>query len=250
MTDRPGQRVGVVDGGGGDGQSVREAIADAGADLATGAARDVLAADPRVVVAVGEGSFIRVATAAPDVPILPVAAGRGVRSVPASATDGATPHLLQGEWRTERHPVLGVDVDGEDRGRAVMDVATMTAEAAHISEYQLTAGDAALGRVRADGVVVATPAGSAGYARRIGAPVLAPGTGVVVAPVAPFTTAPDHWVIDLESLAIRQARADADVELGVDDTVVGTLDPTEIVSCRVVGHVSTIVLPESRSRYR
>jgi NAD+ kinase len=145
--------------------------------------------------------------------------------------------------------VLSVAVDGTERWTAVTDVALITAEAAHISEYDIVAGEDRLDCVRADGVVVATPAGSTGYARRLGGPVLAPGTGAVVFPIAPFATDPDHWVVDPDGLSVALERDDAPVELVVDDAVATEVDPTETVTLSVAGHVDTAVLPASRSRY-
>lgn len=246
MSGGAGTSVGVV----GDGSDVTDRLVDALADAGErGDAASVLERDVRVIVAVGERAFIDVASEAPDVPVLPVGAGRGVRSVPRDDAAAAARGLVDGDWPTEAHPLLAVALDGESRGVAVTDVTVVTAEAAHISEYELTAGEDALGRVRADGVVVATPAGSPGYARRLGAPVLGPGTGAVVAPIAPFATDPDHWVVDPDGVTVAPARREAPVELVVDDSTVGRIDPSQSVSCRVDGRVSTIVLPESASRY-
>lgn len=229
--------------------SFADAVGDAGGDVIAGSVVDVLAGEPSVVVARGEAAFLDVATRVPECPIVPVDAGRGVRSLPATALLGAAESLVSGEWTTESHPLLAVEVDGTALGTAVTDVALVTAEAAHISEYDLAAGDAGLDRVRADGVVVATPAGSTGYARRLGAPVLAPGTGAVVVPIAPFSTDPDHWVVDPDGLAVELVRDDAPVQLIVDDAVARVVDPSETVRLSVADRVESVVLPASRSRY-
>jgi NAD+ kinase len=229
---------------------IAEAVADAGGHPTTGAAADVIGEDVTIHVTAGERAFVDVATRAPAAPILPVEAGWGVRSVPAGDVEAAIDDLLAFEWPTEDHPLLAIRVDGERWATALMDVALVTAEAAHISEYRVAAGDARLGSVRADGVVVATPAGSPGYARRIGSPVIGPGTGAVVAPIAPFATDPDDWVVDPDGVTVEPTRGDAAVDLVVDDAVAGSIEQRETVACRVEGRVSTVVLPESRSRYR
>lgn len=249
MSEGDGTRVGVV--GGDDDREARleEAITEAGWRPVSAPAAEVVSADPTFVLAVGERAFLEVARTGTDVPILPIDAGRGVRSVPNAVASAAVQRDIEADWSTETHPLLAVAVDGDRRGTAVMDVTTMTAEAAHISEYDVATGDATLGRIRADGIVVATPAGTPGYARRIGAPVTSPGSGVVVAPIAPFATDPDHWVVDPTPVRIGQTRTDAGVELVVDDAVVASLEPDETVTCRVDGHVRTILVPESRSRY-
>lgn len=226
-----------------------DAASDVGGDVVTGSAADVLAGDPAVVVAVGESALLDVATRRPEAPIVPVDAGRGVRSLRAADLVDAATSVVAGEWTTESHPLLSVSVDEEEQGVAVLDVSLVTAEAAHISEYDLVVGDDRLGAVRADGVVIATPAGSPGYARRLDAPIIAPGSGAVVVPIAPFATDPDHWVVDPDGLSIELERDEAPVELVVDDAVARAVDPNETVSVAVDGSVETVVLPASRSRY-
>jgi len=49
---------------------------------------------------------------------------------------------------------------------------------------------------------------------------------------------------------VEPTRGDAAVDLVVDDAVAGSIEQRETVACRVEGRVSTVVLPESRSRYR
>lgn len=249
MNDGGTSTVGFVGDAGETNEEFVEAVSDAGGDVLDGSAADVLAADPTVVVAVGESAFVDVATRRPDAPIVPVDAGRGVRSLPVEELPDAIDAIVAGEWTTESHPLLSVAVDGEERGVAVMDVALVTAEAAHISEYDLAAGDDRLDCVRADGVVVATPAGSAGYARRLDAPILAPGTGAVVVPIAPFATDPDHWIVDPDGLTLALERDEPPVELVLDDAVARVVDPSETVEVTVNDGVETAVLPASRSRY-
>jgi NAD+ kinase len=92
--------------------------------------------------------------------------------------------------------------------------------------------------VRADGVVVATPVGSDGYAAAAGGPVLDAGTGVAVVPIAPFSTAATTHVADPgDGLAVsverrgevavyldgvRRGAVDVDADLRIDRD--GTLD--------------------------
>lgn len=249
MSEGQAPVVGVVEDGTGLRDPVETAVADAGGRAVLGPPEDVLEADPTAVVAVGERALSELGPALPAVPVLPIEAGRGVRSVPADAVSAGVASLLAGEGSTESHPVLSVAVDGESRGTAVMDVSVLTAKAAHISEYDVSADGAALARVRADGIVVATPAGSAGYARRIGGPVIAPGTGVVVLPVAPFATDPDNWVVEPDVVTITPLRADARVELILDEARAGSVAPAATVTCRIAGRVHTAVVPASQSRY-
>lgn len=233
-----GARVGVVDGG-----DVEDAVAAAGADPVAGAGTD---ADVAAFVAVGERAVCELARDCPAAPILPVDAGGGFRSVPATAVETAVRRLFAGEWDALAHPV--VDVAG--RARAVADAALLTEGPARISEYEVRAGGSRVATVRADGVVVALPAGSGGYARAAGGPVVAPGTDVVaVVPVSPFTTDPDHWVLPLERVALTVARDEAAVELLADDRRVGGVEPGVTLALSRTGTARTAVVPESRTSH-
>jgi NAD+ kinase len=96
---------------------------------------------------------------------------------------------------------------GETASRAVRDCAIVTTDPARISEYRAVADDATLTAFRADGVVVATPLGTAGYSRGAGGPRLAPDTGLAVVPIAPFAMTAEQWVVS-PPLTLRVERDD------------------------------------------
>ena len=163
--------------------AVADRLREAGVSVTDGTVGSVPATER--VVAVGQPAVRAVAAADADPLVLPVAAGRGVRSVSRDAVPAAVGGLETAV--TERHPLFDVSVAGEAVGSVVFDVTAVTAEAARISEYAVETATDSVGQFRADGVSLATPAGSPGYARRIGGPVLAPAASVgVVAPIAPF----------------------------------------------------------------
>jgi NAD+ kinase len=109
--------------------------------------------------------------------------------------------------------VLSVQV-GDTAARAVRDCAIVTTDPARISEYRVVADDATLTAFRADGVVVATPVGTASYSRAAGGPRLAPDTGLAVVPIAPFAMTADQWVVR-PPLTLRVERDD-DVSVFAD----------------------------------
>lgn len=226
------------------------AIANAGARSRAGDAESVLAAEPALVVAVGDDAVLGVARRSPAAPILPVDASRGFRPVPLESVADAVERALSGDVDTQSCPVLGVELDGEHVARAVADVSLLTAEVAHISEYGVSTGGRHVDQFRADGVVVATPVGSPGYVRRVGAPVVAPGTGVgAVAPIAPFATDPDHWVLPLEDLRLTVERGGTQVTLFADDREVAGVGTGEPVDLTPDGTADVVVVPESRSHF-
>lgn len=233
----------------GDAGRVADALSAAGLDHVEGDADAVLASNPSVLVAVGERALAALARRTPSAPILPVEAGRGVRSVPSGAVAAAAERLAAGDWRVENHPVVGLEWPG-GRVEAFLDAMLVTAEPADISEFAVRASGERVARFRADGVVVATPAGSPGYARTAGGPVASPGLDVlVVVPVAPFATTLDHWVVPLGDVTVTVERDEAPVELLADDRSVGTAPVGDPVRLAPTGQVGVVRLPAGRSPF-
>ena len=228
-------------------ETVAGRLGDAGHTVVTGTVDDIPTTDR--VVAVGRAA-VRAAGAADHEPlVLPVGAGRGVRSVPPESVSAAVAGIDGG--RVEHHPVFDVRVGGQPAATALWDVTAVTAEAARISEYTVTTATETVAQFRADGVTVATPAGSTDYARRVGGPVLAPTEDMgAVVPIAPFTTNPDHWVLGLSSLSVTVERDEATVALYVDGDRQGTVDCGESVEFHRTGRLRVAVVEESQSRFR
>ncbi len=236
----------VVEGDDADG--LADVLSAAGVRPVEGDVESVLAADPEVVVAVGEGAVTSLARRCPSAPILPVEAGGGVRSVPRDGLAGAARRLAAGDWGVEEHPLLGLAWDGEGTS-AFFDAMLVTAGPADISEFAVQAGGEPVARFRADGVAVATPAGSPGYNRSAGGPVVTPGLGVLaVVPVAPFATSLDHWVVPLEA-AITVERDEAAVEVLADDRSVGQAPVGDPLRLETAGRVDLVRVPEGRSPF-
>ncbi|WP_343775200.1 ATP-NAD kinase [Natronoarchaeum mannanilyticum] len=240
-----------ADGRGAPGTSaIAERVAAAGAESVVGDAEDLLDRSLDAVVARGERGVLEFARRNAAVPILPVDAGRGVRSIPASALDAALPAAIDGEYEPRERTVLALTVGGERVGRAAFDAMLVTEEPAKISEYAVRADGERVARFRADGVVLATPAGSGGYGAAADGPVLAPGTGISVVPVAPFATTHDHWVLDPErGVEFTVERDEGPVELLVDDRRCRTVPPRTPVTVAVDGSLSVLVGLHSKSHW-
>lgn len=192
-----------------------------------------------VVVAVGEPSLLAVARHRPDAPVAPVAADVGRYGVPERAVDAVVDAAARDDLRTVAHPLLDVTVAGEHAGTAVADVTLLTAAPARISEYGIGSADGWTETVRADGVVVATPLGSVGYARDAGGPVLAPETGLVTVPVSAYAMHVRPWVLR-PPVSLSVERDEADVTLRLDDAVVRPVPPGVSVDVAAGGSVSLV----------
>jgi NAD+ kinase len=190
-----------------------------------------------------------VAVSDADPLVVPVAAGRGIRSV---GRDGITQLLdTLSDPQIEQHPVLTITVAGDPVGTALFDATVVTTEAARISEYALVGPTDTISQFRADGVVIATPAGSTGYASRIGGPVLAPMADIgAVVPIAPFKTNPDHWVLPFDGLSVTIKRDAATVAVYADGDRAATVGHGESVTLSQTETVRVAVSDESQSRFR
>ena len=226
----------VVRGDDADASAVAESVTAAGGVVVDGSDGGTPAADASdadAVLAVGEPSLFAFADEVPPAPILPVACGVG-RSLSRADVAAAVRALRTGATRTVEHPLLTVTVDGALVGSALADVTLMTDEPARISEYAVSTPAEHVGTFRADGVVVATPLGSTGYAHAAGGPILAPGTGVVAVPIAPYTTLPDSWVRQLP-VTLSVERDETDVSLILDDEAVADVPPHAAVELAADG---------------
>ncbi|WP_435097327.1 ATP-NAD kinase [Halarchaeum sp. P4] len=224
MTDA---HVGLV---GPDADGAAAVVGNAGGHAHVGTAADVLAERVDAVAALSESALYDLVRAGlpTDTPVLAVNAGDGVPSVPATDRDRALRRLVRGEYSTRERQTLAVDARREEY-RALADVALVTAEAARISEYAIDAtgetGEVHVDTVRADGVVVATPAGTRGYVRTDDAPVLSPTVeAVAVVPIAPFRVECPDWVVSLPA-TLSVERDETKVALLVDDEDVGLVEP-------------------------
>jgi NAD+ kinase len=221
----------------GDDDGVRRAIVAAGGEFVGPTEADL-------IVAAGERSLVDAALAAPSVPILAVDAGAGRYSTRPEGLAAALDAFSAGTRPTAEHPIVTIRVNGESVARAAVDVLLVTAEPARISEYAVRTGDDPLAEFRADGVVVAPPLGSEGYAKAAGGPVLAPGTGLAVVPVSPFSTSVDTWVV-ADEVALTVERDDGDVSLFADGREVRPVAPHEPVRVEVTETVELLRPPAS-----
>jgi NAD+ kinase len=228
-----GQRVAVAGGG-----SLAAAVSAAGAepvDPGDDAAAFVLAA--------GEAALVDVARRGVSVPVLPVDASPGTRSVPAEAATAAVERVLAGDADTEPRPVLRAGPEE----LALFDVALLAAEPARISGFSIRYAGDRLAEFRADGVVASTPTGSVGYNRAAEGPLVAAGTGLAaVVPIAPFQTTTDRWVLPPGDLALAVERDETPVDLLLDGRVERTVSPGDPVSLSADDGIEILVVPESR----
>lgn len=230
------------------GQAVQTAVAEAatadGREAITGSLSTILAHEVALVIVADVTALSALLQAEPEAPILPV-------GVPETAEfssrelEGAVGRVLDGEAMVSEQPILQAET-ADRTAAALYEFSLMTAEPARISEYAATAGEDAeeVTHVRADGMVVATPLGSDGYAHRVGGPRIRGGVdGVVVVPVSPFSVGRDAHVVS-EPVRLSVERDEGLVELFADGRLLGTVERTTPVTITAAGTVPVVSVDE------
>lgn len=211
------------------------------AEVWSGDAAQVVERNPTVVIAVGDGSVASLVQAGVTVPVAPVDTSGGLRPVAPDRVPGVLRRGLDSGFQTRELPLLESGVRGNQPSRSVFDAMVVTAEPARISEFSVE-GPGWADRYRADGVVVATPVGTAGYARALGGPVVTPtADALAVVPIAAFARRSTTRVTDPAGpLTVTVERDEGEVTLLADGRPTGTVPPRQPVEVRVVDVLETV----------
>jgi NAD+ kinase len=139
-------------------------------------------------------------------------------------------HAFHGEFETIELPTISV---GRPEGTwsALNDISVHRKAGLRVADLAYALAGEEIGRVRCDGLVVATPQGSTGYNLANGGPVLAWGVeGYVVSFIAPHSlTARALVVAPTDELTINNASREEPVEIHVDGRPTLELFPGEDV---------------------
>ncbi len=157
-------------------------------------------------------------------PLLGVNLGRlgFLTGAPADQMLGAVAAALEGRARLVPHFCLKAEVwrDGErlSGGVAINDVVLQRNRHPRMIEYEMTIAGQFVFRVRADGLVLATPAGSTAYALSAGGAIVHPGLDAIsVAPVCPHTLSNRPIVVPAgEIIELRLTEVPAPAALNLD----------------------------------
>jgi NAD+ kinase len=157
---------------------------------------------------------------------------------------------LGGDFEALKLPAIKID-DGISSLSAINDVAITRRAGDRVAELAYAVGGEEVGRVRCDGLVVATPAGSTGYNLANGGPVLAWGVeGYVVSFIAPHSLTARALVVAPDDVLTVHNRSDAPVDLSVDGRPTGELDPGGTVTCGFVRETADLAMLPGSTFYR
>jgi NAD+ kinase len=158
---------------------------------------------------------------------------------------------FSGDFDLLRLPAVRIAAPGL-RQQGLNDVSLTRRAGERVAVLSYVLGGQELGRVRCDGLVVATPAGSTGYNLANGGPVLAWGVaGYVVSFIAPHSlTARPLVVAPSDTLTVFNRSDSEPVEVAVDGRPVGELGPGDSLDCRFVPEQALLAQLPGTSFYR
>jgi NAD+ kinase len=167
-----------------------------------------------------------------DVPVLGVNLGKlgFLIEIEPSELDDALDRLETGEFTIEPHSAL--IVEAPDLQMAGFNETALTRiPGAGIVHANLQVGGQRIGRMRGDGLVIATPMGSTAYSYAAGGPVVSPGLdAVVVTPVASMFGVSRPLVVSSAEpirMSLRDDSGTAAIE--IDGSMVGRAEPGGVV---------------------
>lgn len=185
------------------------------------ASLETMTADALVAIG-GDGTFLYTLQRS-LVPVLPINAGTvgflaEVDGDDAKAFDGALERLVRGRYFVESRMKLASQVAGRHLADATNEVVVHTSQVAKMRLFEILVDGHAVGRLRADGVILATPTGSTSYSLSALGPILDPGVeGIVVSALAPFQASPRTVVLDpLRTVGVRLTAAEKDAVIVID----------------------------------
>ena len=166
--------------------------------------------NPDVLVAIGgDGTFLY-AMHRCDAPLLPINAGTvGVLAEidgrHPSEFDDALERLLAGRYHLEDRMKLAAQLAARRLPDAVNEFVLHAGEVGRMGLFELAFDGQVVGRIQADGIIVATPTGSTGYSLSALGPIVDPGLdAVVLTTIAPFRVEARAVVVDpLRTVRLR-----------------------------------------------
>ena len=148
---------------------------------------------------------------------------------------------LSGEFEVLSLPAIEVFGNG-DRWLGINDVSIHRQHGNRVADLEYAVNGDEIGRVRSDGIVVATPAGSTGYNLANGGPVMAWGVhGFVVSFISPHSLTARTLVVapDDRVLVYNRSREEP-VEVTVDGRPISVLEPAEHLEARFANDRATL----------
>lgn len=178
------------------------ALGRPGADL------DAMKVD--VVLAIGGDGTVLRALQRTSTQVLGINSGSlgFLTEVTAAELPDAIQRLERGAYEIEERARLQVTVDGRRLYDCTNEAVIHTAHVAKIRDFEVWLNGTRIQRLRADGMIVATPTGSTSYNLSVGGPIIDPRVeALVISAIAPFKPAARATVVPLSAtIRVKLAR--------------------------------------------
>lgn len=225
------------------------------------ASMDDMGAKIDLAIAIGgDGTMLNVARhlAEHDVPIIGVNQGRlgFLSDIPVDNMLDEIGKILDGEFNIEERFLLHAEIMRKGKiihdAKALNDVVVNKGELARLLEFETFEDGEFVNRMRADGVIIATPTGSTAYALSAGGPILHPNLpAIVVVPICPHTLSDRPIVVDsdsvIEIVMISKASQNANVTFDGQSNI--PLQEGDHIYVRRAEHQVRLVHPLHSSHY-
>ncbi len=222
-------------------------------DLTPVSLEAMTAAVDLMVILGGDGTLLRVARSfiGTSVPILGINLGRlgFLTEAPVDDMFQAVEKVLQGGGQIVRHFSLFAEARrGErmlDSGSALNDVVLQRNQHPRMIEFEMRVRRQFVFRLRADGLVLATPAGSTAYALSAGSAIVHPGLDAIsVVPICPHTLSNRPIILPAtDPIELRLTESPAPAALNLDGQVHLELEEGDRIHVKKGGSVSLAYLP-------
>ena len=202
----------------------------------------------------GDGTILRALRefAGTSVPVFGVNFGEigFLATVDRDEASGAFERALSGDFETLTLPAIALEHGGEAR-IAVNDVAITRKVGERVADLSYAISGEEVGRVRCDGLVVATPAGSTGYNLANGGPVMAWGVeGFVVSFIAPHSLTARALVVAPGDLLTVHNRSESCVDVAFDGRPAAEIPSGGTITAGFVREATDLALLPGSSFYR
>jgi NAD+ kinase len=153
---------------------------------------------------------------------------------------------FRGEFDVMKMPALALETPGGEQA-AINDVSFHRKLGERVATLAYVVDGQEVGKVRCDGLVISTPAGSTGYNLANGGPVLAWGVeGYVVSFIAPHSLTARALVVSPTDVLEVHNRSLEPVDVSIDGRPAGELAPGEALASRFVSEAADLAqLPGS-----
>ena len=145
--------------------------------------------DVEVVLAIGGDGTVLRALQRTRVPVLGINSGSlgFLTEVTVDEVPDALRRLERKEFTVEERGRVAVTVDGKRLYDCTNEAVIHTAHVAKIRDFEIWSNGTLVHRIRADGIIVATPTGSTSYNLSVGGPIVDPRVeALVISAIAPF----------------------------------------------------------------